>query len=111
MEVLTIPIKLKCSENEHKMIEESLKIKRDCFNYLSKKMFENNDWKGRTNPFKIQNKYYHELKELFPLLLSQVIVRTVKEVVATYKAIKSNKHKLDSVPQQNNLCLQMDKRL
>ena len=111
MEVLTIPMKLKCSESEQKMIEESLRIKCDCFNYLSKKMFENNDWKGRTNPFKIQNKYYHELKELFPQLLSQVIVKTVKEVVATYKTIKANKHKITSAPQQKNLSLQLDKRL
>ena len=111
MEVLTIPMKLKCSESEQNLIIDSLKLKQDCFNYLSKRMFENNDWKGRTNPFKIQNKYYHELKEQFPQLLSQVIVKTVKEVVATYKTIKSNKHKIEFAPIQKQLCMQLDKRL
>jgi IS605 OrfB family transposase len=110
--IKTISIKLKCnSAEEQNKIVSMLKMKTDCFNYLSKKMFENNDYKGKYNFYTIHNKYYYELKQQFQQLMSQMIIKVEQEVVATYKTIKVNKHKITSAPQQNNLCLQMDKRL
>ena len=110
--IKTISIKLKCdSAEEQNKIVSMLKLKTNCFSYLSKKMFENNDYKGKYNFYTIHNKYYYELKEQFQQLMSQMIIEVEQEVVATYKAIKSNKHRITLAPQQNNFCLQMDKRL
>ena len=47
MNLLTIPIKLKCSEKEHKMILQMLNDKRDCFNAMSEELFKTN-WKNKS---------------------------------------------------------------
>ena len=110
MNLLTIPIKLKCSEKEHKMIFQMLNDKRNCFNIMSEELFKTN-WKSKLNIKIVHKMFYDKMKERFPQLLTQVIIKTEQEVISTYKTIKANKHKLDSAPQQNNLCMQMDKRL
>ena len=54
---------------------------------------------------------HNVIKEKFLNLLTQVIIKVEQEVLATYKTIKSNKHYIEESPKQNNLCLQLDKRL
>lgn len=54
---------------------------------------------------------YNVLREQFPQIPSQGIIRVQKSVLAMLRAIRSNKHKNASVPQKKSLSLQLDKRL
>lgn len=54
---------------------------------------------------------YDVLREQFPQVPSQGIIRVQKSVLTMLRAMRSNKHKDASVPQMKNLVLQLDKRL
>lgn len=57
------------------------------------------------------NKFYYPAREKFPEVPSQVIIKAEQECLATYKTIKSNKHKLSKPFEKKNLSLRLDKRL
>ena len=54
---------------------------------------------------------YNVLREQFPQVPSQGIIRVQKSVLAMLRSIRGNKHKDASVPQRKALSLQLDKRL
>ena len=54
---------------------------------------------------------YDVLREQFPQVPSQGIIRVQKSVLAMLRSIRGNKHKNASVPQRKTLSLQLDKRL
>ena len=54
---------------------------------------------------------YNKLKEEFPNLPVQTIIKSYKEVIGIYKSIKSNKHKIETYPVRKKIKLQLDKRL
>ena len=54
---------------------------------------------------------YNVLREQFPQVPSQGIIRVQKSVLAMLRSIRGNKHKDASVPQMKSLVLQLDKRL
>ena len=58
----------------------------------------------------IHNQCYDILRDTFPMLPSQFIIRIQKEVLRAYKSKKSNKHK-GEMPQKHNLSVTLDKRL
>ena len=81
---------------------------RDCFNHCAKRIRELN----LPNSLKVVHKHlYHELRGLYPLLPSQAVIKCQQEVLMTYKAIKSNKHKNAETPQRKSLSMRLDKRL
>jgi len=57
------------------------------------------------------NKFYYPARDKFPEVPSQVIIKAEQECLATYKTIRSNKHKITSPFEKNNLSLRLDKRL
>ncbi len=54
---------------------------------------------------------YNKLKEEFPNLPVQTIIKSYKEVIGIYKSIKSNKHEIETCPVRKKIKLQLDKRL
>ena len=54
---------------------------------------------------------YNVLREQYPQVPSQGIIRVQKSVLAMLRSIRGNKHKDASVPQMRSLVLQLDKRL
>ena len=54
---------------------------------------------------------YNVLREQFPQLPAQGVIRVQKSVLAMLRSIRGNKHKNASVPQRKALSLQLDKRL
>lgn len=108
----TIPFKIKFETVEEKQqIESLLESKRDCFNFLSSELYKEENWKSFLSLPKLHDKYYYILKEKFPEILSQIIIKVEQEVISTYKSIKTNKHQIDKAPCQKSLVLQLDKRL
>ena len=106
----TVPVKLKCSEEDKTYFLSILKEKRECFNFLSRELYAL-EWKKLLSIKSIHNRFYYTLKERFPNLLTQILIKVEQEVLSTYKSIKSNRHQIDKAPEQRNLCLQLDKRL
>ena len=54
---------------------------------------------------------YDSLRQEFPYLPAQAIIRIQKEVLRAYRSQKSNKHKNGNVPQKYNLSMTLDKRM
>ena len=54
---------------------------------------------------------YNVLREAFPQMPSQGIIRVQKSVLAMLRSIRGNKHKNALTPQKRSLSLQLDKRL
>ena len=95
------------SETHFSDIKQFLIDYNNVFNECSKMIFDD-----RVLSLKyIHHKCYYILREKFSNLPSQTIIRAQKEVLATYKAIKSNKHKIDKPPVRKNFSIQLDKRL
>jgi IS605 OrfB family transposase len=106
----TVPVKLRCCEEDKAYFLSILKEKQACFNFLSKELYEL-EWNRFLSIKKLHDRFYYALKERFPNLLTQILIKVEQEVLATYKSIKSNRHQIDKAPEQRCLCLQLDKRL
>ena len=81
---------------------------RDCYNYSSKIVF---DEKLPIGLKSFHNRLYKEQREKFPELPAQMCVKVYKALLANYKTIKKNKHKIDKPIQMKRPAIQLDKRL
>ena len=54
---------------------------------------------------------YNKLRKEFPELPAQAIIKAYKEISASYKSIKSNKHKIETPLEKKGFSLRLDKRL
>jgi IS605 OrfB family transposase len=59
----------------------------------------------------LHNEFYYVARTKYPNLPSQVIIKAEQESLATYKSIKSNKHKINKAFVKLNLSLRLDKRI
>ena len=81
---------------------------RDCYNYSSKIVF---DEKLPIGLKSFHNRLYKEQREKFPDLPAQMCIKVYKALLANYKTIKKNKHKIDEPIQMKKPAIQLDKRL
>lgn len=54
---------------------------------------------------------YDKIREQFPTLPAQAVIRIQKEVLRAFRSQKSNKHKKGKTPQKRNLSMTLDKRM
>ena len=85
-----------------------LYLVRDCYNHASKIVF---DEKIPLSLKPIHHRLYHELREQFKELPSQMCISVERAVIANYKTVKSNSHKLEKPIEMKNPSVQLDKRL
>ena len=104
----TYNIELTMSEETHNHWMTLLRQTRDAFNLCSNIVVSEG---VRLQLVPLHNACYDRLRETFPQIPSQGIIRVQKSVLATLRSIRSNKHKDASVPQRKQLSLQLDKRL
>ena len=104
----TYNIELTMSEETRNHWMTLLRQTRDAFNLCSNIVVSEN---VRLQLVPLHNACYGRLRECFPQIPSQGIVRVQKAVLATLRSIRSNKHKNASIPQRKQLSLQLDKRL
>jgi len=82
---------------------------RSVVNEASKLQFSNlNDLSSIKS---LHNAFYYPTRELRPQFPSQILIRAEMECLASYKSIKSNKHKISKPFEKHNLSLRLDKRL
>lgn len=108
MSGITYNIKLKFSNQKNYDFWLNMLYKqRDIYNFASKLVF---DKKPNTIIKEYHDLLYNKIKENFQVS-SQAIIRTEKDILSTYRSIKSNKHKITNAPQKKSLSLRLDKRM
>ena len=104
----TYNIELVMTENTSNHWMSLLAQTRDAFN-LCANIISSENIKLQMVP--VHAACYDRLRQAFPQIPSQGIIRVQKSVLAAFRTIKRNKHKKGSVPQKKSLSLQLDKRL
>jgi IS605 OrfB family transposase len=69
------------------------------------------DLKTLSNIKALHNEFYHKMRIDYPDIPSQVVIKSEQECLASYKSIKSNKHKVINPFVKRNLSLRLDKRI
>lgn len=91
--------------------KEVLEVEKDCYNYLSQ-IFERIDFKHhRLSRYDVQSTYYKELREKFPLLSSQMVLKAILETVGNWSTCIENETDNFEPPIKKNLSMVLDKRL
>ena len=108
MSEITYNIKIKFEKQEdHIFWFNLLNTQIDIYNFASKIIF---DKKPNTLIKEYHDLLYDKIKEKFQVS-SQAIIRTEKDILSTYRSIKSNKHKIECCPQKKSLSLRLDQRM
>lgn len=108
MSEITYNIKLKFSEQkDYDFWLDMLYKQRDIYNFASKIIF---DKKPNTLIKEYHDILYNKIKEKFNIS-SQTIIRTEKDILSTFRSIKSNKHKINTAPEKKALGFRLDQRL
>jgi len=91
--------------------KEVLDVEKDCYNYLSQ-LFDRIDFKHhRLSRYDVQSTYYKELREKFPLLSSQMVLKAILEAVGNWTTCIANEKDKFEPPIKKNLSMVLDKRL
>lgn len=105
----TYNVKLKFTNDQDKQsLIDSLLLKQQAFNVISAIRFQMTTCNG-IKP--LHHRSYALVRAQFPTLPSQFVICAQRDVIAKYKAIRSNKHKIDSPVISNKLNIQLDKRI
>lgn len=59
----------------------------------------------------VHDAVYSWMRERFPLLSAQMVIKTYKDALAALRSIKSNKEENAKTPEKTNLSMRLDKRL
>ena len=108
MNIKTYNIELQMSESTRNHWLSLLAQTRDVFNTCANMV---TSAKTPLSLVTVHAQCYNVLREQFPQIPSQGIIRVQKSVLAMLRSIRGNKHKNASVPQMKSLVLQLDKRL
>jgi len=105
----TYNVKLIFASDEDKTsLIESLTLKQKAFNEISKVRFEMKKCNGI---MPLHQRCYKQIRNQFPTLPSQYVIKAEQDVIAKYKTLRSNKHKIDEPVVTNKLNIQLDKRI
>ena len=85
-----------------------LNVSRDAFNSCVQHL---NEVKPQLSMSGVHKACYSYLRELYPLLPSQGVIRIQRLAAAALKSIKSNTHKNAELPVKHSLSMVLDKRL
>lgn len=88
-------------------LKELLEMEKTAFNFASNIQFGQPD----ISIVLLHSKTYREFRNLNPNILAQVVIRAEHEVLASYRAVKTNKHIIKSPINKKNLSMRLDARL
>ena len=108
MTTVTYNIQINMSATSFKYWYEYLAQARNAYNYCAKYLSDNDI---ALNIHAVHEAVYNRLRENFTMLPSQACIKVYKEVIASLRTIKSNKHKNAEIPQRKSLAMRIDKRL
>lgn len=87
-----------------KVLEDQRLVVNECFKIAF-------DIRKSLNIVTLHSSFYKNFREKYPEIPSQIVIRGESEVLATFKTIKSNKHKIENPPVKTGLSSRLDKRL
>lgn len=96
------------NQNVKDFWKERICLVRDCYNYASNIIFNE---KVQLGLKQIHNRLYYELRDKFKKLPSQMCIQVERALIANYKSIRSNGHKIDKPIRMKCPTIQLDKRL
>lgn len=85
-----------------------LNEEKDMFNFASKEVYNK---KPKINQKDIADLIYYPIRNQTKYLNAQCVCKIEREIISTFRAIKSNKHKIKTAPEKKNLSMRLDKRL
>lgn len=88
-------------------LKKLLEYQQFVFNFASKEQFT----EKKNSLVVLHSKVYTAVRKLNPEIPSQVIIRGEHDCLASYRSIKSNKHKIKKPIEKKNLSMRLDKRL
>jgi transposase, IS605 OrfB family, central region len=105
--MITYNAELKGVPEDIKLIMDLMEEYCIVVNKASKLQFE----KQLNSITTLHNAFYYEMRSEHKNFPSQMIIRAEMESLASYKSIKSNKHKITKPFEKHNLSIRLDKRL
>ena len=106
--MITYNVKLNFeNKDDFDNLYESLLLNQKSWNIISQERFSMTG--GRLKI--LHDKCYYKVKEQIPTIPSQFIIKAEQDVIATYKIIKTNRHKLEQPAIKKSLSIQLDKRI
>ena len=106
--MLTCNVQIEAIESEDELLLLTLmEVYRDMVNDLSAKAFN----EGLFSYSELHNAFYYAIREKYPIAPSQTVIKALREVVATYQTMKSNKKPAKKAFEKRNLSLRLDKRI
>ena len=84
-----------------------LKTERDMFNDISKLQFP----EAKRSIVVLHSKCYYPMREKYPGIPAQIVIRAENEVLSAYRSVKSNKHKLTKPCIKKRLSMRLDKHI
>lgn len=105
----TYNIQLIFEKNEDKQsLINSLSLKRDAFNIISKIRF---GMKTCNGIMPLHQRSYKIIRNQFPTLPSQFVIKAEQDVISKYKILRSNFHKITEPVETDKLNIQLDTRI
>lgn len=109
MNTVTYNIELKFQNQQDKSKwMELLSVSTEAWNDCAQYIFENDT---TLNIKAVHNEVYGWMREAYPSLPAQAVIRIYREVIASLRTIKSNKQKPKEPPFRKFLSMRIDKRL
>lgn len=105
--MITYNAKLKGTQEDIKLIMDLMEEYCIVVNEVSKLQYES----GLNSIKQLHNAFYYPSRSEHKDFPSQLIIRAEMESLASYKSIKSNKHKITKPFEKNKLSVRLDKRL
>ena len=96
------------NDDDKTSVIESLTLKQKAFNEISKVRFEMKKCNGI---MPLHQRCYEKIRKQFPTLPSQFVIKAEQDVIAKYKTLRSNKHKIEKPVTTDKLNIQLDKRI
>jgi len=107
--VKTYNVKLIFEGDEDKQsVINSLALKRTAFNIISEIRL---GMKKCNGIMPLHQRSYYKIREQFPELPSQYIIKAEQDVIAKYKTIRANRHRITEPVLTTSLNIQLDKRI
>ena len=97
------------NEEEKEKIKEIILSEQTIFNFASDLIYPR--YKNYTNIKLIHDKIYNKARKKYPNIPSQVVIKAQQSVLASYRTIRSNKHKIEKPIIKRNPSLRLDDRL
>jgi putative transposase len=107
MKTYNIKLIFETNENRQSLID-SLSLKRDAFNIISKIRF---GMKTCNGIMPLHQRSYKIIRNQFPTLPSQFVIKAEQDVISKYKSIRSNCQKITEPVETDRLNIQLDKRI